>query len=179
MAEQSVDKFLNSIRKRQKFLLGRMVIMILLLLLTIMPLFWSGEAETLVIINSVLILATPILIDYIWGFSTYTLGTNITRSVGIVFSLIVVGTCLSSYIFPVFGEFIFNLPFVGYVMWIFPVIAFFDLVFSCSKNEIHFYDVTDQLDKDLLNKLNKVKAKEEYYDEKVEKMKQKLLEEIG
>ncbi|MED4123062.1 hypothetical protein P4641_03620 [Halalkalibacterium halodurans] len=178
MAEQSVDIFLNRIRKRQKFLAGRFFALTLLMIFTINPLFNASNVTTVFMINSVFLLVTPIMLDYIWGFSTYTLGTNTTRALGILVSSGIFLTCIFCYMSPdVLGVFLFNLSYINYVLWVFPVIAFFDLVFCCNKKELEFYDVTDRLDSEMLTKLKE--TKDNYYEKGVERTKQKLLKAIG
>jgi len=184
----SIEEVFRKFYKRQCYLGIRMFILSLLIIFTYNPVFETENVDKTLFLNTTLMLALPILIDYCFGFDTYSSLTNASRWVGFFISGIIVACCFISYMGGI--NFLFESEFLGgfsifgweidifywkLFIWILPFIAIFDWIFSLSPREVEFYKLHNKLDKDILESLQK--AKEELkFSERVEKEKQKILQ---
>lgn len=184
----SMEEIFRKLYKRQVYLVARTVILSLLIIFTYNPVFQVENVDKVLFLNTTLLLALPILVEYILGFDTYSNTTNASRWIGFFVSGIIVTGCFISYMGGI--NFLFKSDLLDKVsifgweidilywklfIWVIPFIAFFDWIFSLSPREVEFYKLHNKLDKDILETLHEAR-KELEFPNRVAKEKQKIMQ---
>lgn len=155
----NVDKLFKSINKKQRYLVARLVVYTVLLYLSFRPMIYEEDLSHQYLLNTVIFLFLPLLIEYIWGMQTYCKGANNVRFIGIIYTFVIVFTSfiglMGGYsISDVEGNIIFesnktvfvlNVLVLKYTVYITPCLLLFDLIFAFSLSEIKLYKIEEKI----------------------------------
>lgn len=169
--EGNLDELLHGIHKRQKYLLARLFVYVLILFFTYFPTINSLGITKVLFINTTLLLVAPLFIEYVWGMDTYNIVTNWNRTIAAVITFLIVFLCITGLmggisLIPTEDNHISKISIFGLKIGIFHfkvfmclVIGFtlIDFAFTLSPSEVNIYKIQDKLDKDLRNQMKLAK----------------------
>ncbi|WP_394542156.1 hypothetical protein [Priestia aryabhattai] len=170
----SVDSVLKAHSKKQKYLGLRMIVIFLLVYFGLEGNYTTENINTVMFLNTIMLLFAPLFLEYLFGMDTYSGYTNTFRWIGLITSIFFIAVCILGLmgkveliynnsglvgklmIFNVIPIKIFWLKIITYTV---PTNAFFDYVFTFNKREIYFYKMTNDLEEFLEQNYEKLKDK--------------------
>jgi hypothetical protein len=188
MDKINLDYILQKLHKKQKYLMGRFLVLVFIVMFSFNPILKDTDVSKVVLLNTVLLLILPIFLDYFLGLDTYNFMTNLSRIVGFLFSVFIIFMCIVGYMggfslsydennilkgINLNGTFI-DVFYLKLMSWIIPTLAFVDFVGTLRPSEILLYSIQDQVNKEIKSLVKE--AKKNNFREMVDDNKRNILE---
>ena len=173
----NLDDFKKRFNRNSNYLTWRLVIYVGLTLISINSLYDTKNIDSHTYFNNIVLYSAPLFIEYIYGLNCYTKRFKNSKTIGWIISLLFLifgclGLCgvstieIDKHTLLIREVYLYkgNISVLIVVRYIFPTILcssiLADCIFSYSLEEIRYYDLTCELEKDINEKIEKEKELE-------------------
>lgn len=160
---------------RRKYLFLRFILYIVLVYFTFIPLFINEVIDERVFFTTILLLISPLFLEYLKGLATFNNLTKIVRKLGLIITGTYAGICgfalmgglsiqLSNRGIATSIKFLIGPEIPVSFMWTLGILllalTFFDWIFTLSNKELEHYKLQDKVNEMIQNGMKKINRKD-------------------